>query len=81
MRTPYHITLLQTEDSIDVATTHWDGRTFGHACYVDAVASLARQLVQAGAPDGPWELMAPSSKPRFYGLSLHLLAKGAAHQR
>ncbi|MBV8070731.1 MAG: hypothetical protein JO270_12550 [Acidobacteriaceae bacterium] len=44
MTAPYHITLLQTEDGIEVATTRWDGRTFGHACYLDSAASLGSLL-------------------------------------
>jgi hypothetical protein len=71
----YRITLTQA-DGIDVAAAEWDGRAFAHASTEGTIGPLARQLVQAGAPDGEWEVCGPNGRLQFYGRSLHLLAKG-----
>jgi hypothetical protein len=72
---PYRIILTQA-DGIDVATAEWDERTFAHASTEGTIGPIARQLVQAGAPDGEWEVCNPVGRLQMYGRSLHLLAKG-----
>lgn len=39
-----------------------------------ATMALARRMVAAGAPDGPWQAIGPDRRARFYGRSLHRLA-------
>jgi len=64
----------QRSDGKDVASAVWEGRGFMAVSRNGATMKLARRLVEAGCPDGPWQACGAEGV-RFHGPSLHGLAK------
>jgi hypothetical protein len=64
----------QRPDGMAVAETTFAGQPFTAASRHGATMALARQLVAAGAPDGPWRVVGDGGLVRFFGQSLHRLA-------
>lgn len=60
---------------IEVATAEWNGQRFQARSGTSGVMALARMLVAAGAPDGPWRALTVEGKPSTHGPSLHRLAE------
>lgn len=72
----YTIRLSQKSNGVDTAEMDWDGRPFRAESRHGASMALARRVVEAGAPDGPWEALAPQTGTRaLYGPSLHRMAR------
>ena len=74
----HRIETTQLKDGVDVSVAQWDGRTFSVASRNGTTMALARQLIQAGAPDAGFEVWGrPQGKMLFYGHSLYRLAQWA----
>jgi hypothetical protein len=72
---PYRIELTQQAEGIDVSVAQWNGQTFSVASAAGTTQALARKLIEAGAPDGPWEAVGQNWPRRFGGPSLYRLAR------
>jgi hypothetical protein len=59
---------------MDRASAIWNGRTFEAESRSGAICMLARQLVEAGCPDEPWEAVR-NGQVALHGKSLHGVAK------
>lgn len=59
----------------DQASTTWNGRKFETRSARGASCELARELIAAGAPDGPWQCINEGGRRTIFGPSLHRLAK------
>ena len=66
---------------VETAWCEWDGRRFEARSPSSAVMELARRLVAAGAPDGPWRSVTPTGTPSMSGGSLHRLARLTVSER
>ena len=66
------ITLAQRPDGKDIAAC---GPHRVIAAGDDAAVALARHLIAAGFPDGPWDVVGADGAARFSGPSLHELAR------
>ena len=61
--------------AIDHVECEWGGQTFKASSTHGAIMAVARCLVSASAPDGPWEgVDSRTGRKRLYGRSVHALA-------
>ena len=72
--TPCIIRIVTAGNGIDVAEATYRGQTYRASSRHGCTMVLARQLVAAGAPDGPWRAIGPDGRTWFTGRSLHRLA-------
>jgi hypothetical protein len=59
----------------DVATAVFAGSTYMATSRSGAACAIARQLVKAGCPDGPWQVVDQQGMVCLSGKSLHRLAR------
>jgi hypothetical protein len=62
-------------DILDRATIEWNCQRNEARSRHGATMKLARTLVEAGCPDLPWRAVGADGRVRFYGPSLHKLAR------
>jgi hypothetical protein len=60
---------------VETAWAEWGGQRFDARSRSSAVMELARCLVAAAAPDGPWRSVTAADTPSTFGPSLHRLAR------
>lgn len=66
----YTITVSASPNGKDQARTAYAGYTYAIASRTGAICSLARALLDVGAPDGPWLAYGENGKLRMRGPAL-----------
>ena len=74
MTHPVTLHLSQRSDGMEAATATWCGREYRATSRNGAALALARDLMAAGLPDGPWQAVGADGRVRLHGPSLHRLA-------
>lgn len=72
---PITMILSEGKEGADICGAFFHGREFAATSRNGATMRLARQLVEAGAPDGPVEARGADGRLRFTSPSLHGLAR------
>ncbi len=72
-------TVASRADGADTAEANYAGQHFQAVSRNGVTMALARQLVAAGVPDGPWQARGIDGRERFTGRSLHRLAGLTVH--
>jgi hypothetical protein len=71
--------MLDMQISGDRATAAWNGHAYACSEPAGATNALARLLMAAGCPDGPWRALRGTSVA-FYGPSIHDWARWTHHE-